>query len=370
MVTVVEDLDVRIDDNFVLLDDTRLRACRTWNRMTLEERDAARRTIEFLWTAITSKCERLNTIASEWLNEDGRSVLVYFNQAMRKRLNRYQEDKDELARRRDEEPELAQAYGEKIPAQYGDIQPADPALYTLLRQQVLPPNSLLRTDRRTGTPPNPRGEQLDRFRDASITGGMWRSRIIGRGGQGEASAHEFVDGDGNVIDRVVQKDSLFSNYRDLSAGFHDPQKWHGDTTISPSAGNCVPMEAHTQCLMGEVPLSESDNTVRLLAAPEVWYDRPHAFRLYMEFAPHGDVKELIKLHAEHREPVPEMFLWLVFRALLRNALIMEQGGIQTKRNPWSQIVHCDLKAENLFLGPPNEDYYPHYPTPKYVQHII
>lgn len=170
--------------------------------------------------------------------------------------------------------------------------------------------------------------------------------------------YEFTDNTGNVTTRVVRKDTAS---RETENWFRDPRDWHGDTSKATFRNECVPMEYHTQQIVSSAP--SSTNTVKFLGPPQVvWSERK--YRLYTQFEPDGDASDLIRKHDDHEEPVPELFLWMVFQALLNSALIMKQGGILAPAKSWSQIVHCDIKAANVFLGLPDPYFFPQYPKPK------
>lgn len=361
LVDQIQLYDTTIDNNVNQIKVDRDAICRVWNRSSQQEQDAARTRYDGLWDTVVRDMQAVLVVMDGMKTNLANAGLVYSVQALQNALTRYRNDQQYLDGVRADEPELQQAYGNKIKARDDQIPALDQATYQLCQQQVLLPHCTLRSNFRASPISKPGSADLAPFGDSTIAGASWRYRDIGVGGQGTACLYDFVDNAGTIINRIVIKDSLNQNIADFS----DFRLWHGDTTTSPAAGNCVPMEAHTLCLMNEVSGSESTNTVRLLAAPQVFTDpNQPGYRLHMEYAPHGDVGKLLKLHAANREPVPVMFLWLVFRALLRNALIMEQGGIATKRNPWNEIVYSDFKSENLFLGARDSDYYPHYPTPK------
>lgn len=102
--------------------------------------------------------------------------------------------------------------------------------------------------------------------------------------------------------------------------------------------------------------------------------RNFKLRLYMEYCPHGDLKDLLCKHAkfdqansadmldDNDEPVPQVriplrALWSFFNDLAMAACIMERG-LNPTSDPedevprWIDIVHRDLKPSNIFLAAP------------------
>ncbi|RMY03057.1 hypothetical protein D0868_07657 [Hortaea werneckii] len=119
------------------------------------------------------------------------------------------------------------------------------------------------------------------------------------------------------------------------------------------------------------------------------------YRLYLEFAPHGDLYQFMTWYNDEKPSMrevstesekeiaavehfnslkafhnlreakelkwlPEPFVWACFESLAKAGLLMEQGSLD--ENPltrWDLIVHFDLKPSNVFLGvpcfPPEDD---------------
>ncbi|KAI7161700.1 hypothetical protein KC349_g2612 [Hortaea werneckii] len=124
------------------------------------------------------------------------------------------------------------------------------------------------------------------------------------------------------------------------------------------------------------------------------------YRLYLEFAPHGDLYQFmtwyndempvrreasgesedeiatleyhdsLKAFHDSREAnelkwLPEPFIWACFESLAKAGLLMEQGSLD--ENPltkWDLIVHFDLKPSNVFLGVPSAKSFTCYPQAK------
>lgn len=188
---------------------------------------------------------------------------------------------------------------------------------------------------------------------------VWQGASLGAGGMGTTRVFAQRNAANNVTSRLVIKDcdKLDENDR------RDRIYWYGDLTDEDWETTCVPMEYHTQKLVGDNP--ETKNVVKVYGPPFVNWDEG-IYRILMEFAPEGDLKQLINRHQDHQEPIPEKFIWMCFRGLVEACMVMKQGGLAQAANPWSEIVHRDLKPENVFLARPNPNYYSHWPTPQYV----
>jgi serine/threonine protein kinase len=102
------------------------------------------------------------------------------------------------------------------------------------------------------------------------------------------------------------------------------------------------------------------------------FDKYSMARIYMEFCPHGDLKNLLCNHAGYDtanrqfmlddhgvpiagDPIPRAVLWSFFEDLAEAACSMAYGYVLVDGNlapqeDWQIIIHRDLKPENVFLG--------------------
>lgn len=332
-------------------------ACENWDQKSALEQNESRKEVDAAWDEIETNAQELIDLLSIHIDSNDIQPLNNLNAGLKQRLQSIGVALAKVRAQRNRLGDLRQATGSKVKATPEHTSQMVGSLWSLCQKQILPPYSTDHSEFRIGS--DVAITELDTFRPVMVDGAMWTARQLGSGGQGVAAVFEYVK-DGTPINRVVRKET---NPRISFAKFNDPRYWQGDTTLDAFAGGCVPMEYHTQKLVSDVSGLDASNTVKLLAPPQVIYDQ-WKYRLYMEFAPHGDTDQLLKLHDKHGEPIPELFLWLVFQALLNNCMIMKQGGITEKKDPWSEIVYCDMKAENLFLGSADTGYYPQYPTPK------
>ncbi|CBX97204.1 hypothetical protein LEMA_P103350.1 [Plenodomus lingam JN3] len=107
---------------------------------------------------------------------------------------------------------------------------------------------------------------------------------------------------------------------------------------------------------------------------------PQLGYLYMEYAPYGDLSDLLKALNGYDDTaqLPEPFLWLVFRGLAEALLLMQTGRTILPTQPsrpinpilplegWNPIVNPDIKPRNVVLGKPRPDYYPGYKCAKMI----
>lgn len=110
-----------------------------------------------------------------------------------------------------------------------------------------------------------------------------------------------------------------------------------------------------------------------------------AAEMYMEYCPHGDMYDVIRGRYKAAKQgnrlrlgntyndfsplidlVPEPFIWSTFLSLVTAGILMERGSLdkRTADPSWDCIVHRDIKAENVFVGPVGDDPFPVYPQAK------
>lgn len=139
----------------------------------------------------------------------------------------------------------------------------------------------------------------------------------------------------------------------------DPRSWRGDLG---GEGRILPQEYVAQRLMSH---EDAQYVIKNVAAYR-YTEETRIARIYMEYAPHGDLHDLLKLHQQAQRRVTEPFLWVVFRALIESAFIMKYGSLDKKSKPkdWLEIVHRDLKPSNILLSTNDSGHFNMYPRPK------
>ncbi|KAF2657262.1 kinase-like protein [Lophiostoma macrostomum CBS 122681] len=103
--------------------------------------------------------------------------------------------------------------------------------------------------------------------------------------------------------------------------------------------------------------------------------------IYMDYAPFGDLNELIEKYQRLQKQMPEVFIWLVFRGLAEALFLLLTGdvvdrvalsGHPSKRDlrryrvrNWDSMVHNDIKPMNVVLGNSTTKY-PAFKTAKLI----
>ncbi|KAL9086887.1 MAG: hypothetical protein Q9165_006893 [Trypethelium subeluteriae] len=192
-------------------------------------------------------------------------------------------------------------------------------------------------------------------------------QVLGRGGFGTVGAWARTD-EHNVIQEIIAvkdvplKESSAWTGNSPENEWNQPFIWYDKATRTPLETKLHEVVHHQHCR----------NITDLLG----WrrYIERGAFRLYLEFCPHGDLAEVLYSYYESPFFIPESFLWHLFLSLARACVTMDHVGArwQEPQNPrWTDdtdIVHLDLKPSNtiVFLGEPTGRGFLgyEYPTPK------
>ncbi|KXT05850.1 hypothetical protein AC578_1039 [Pseudocercospora eumusae] len=183
---------------------------------------------------------------------------------------------------------------------------------------------------------------------------------IGGRGSNRACPWYCVDDDDNVEDRRIVKDTYPIDPLD----WVDTTKWLGD----PRNGG-LPMEyvLHKRLLdtngsQHVVDVQGCRVFVRRLFYRFVmaYYDQKDARPcLVLSLVLHSDLgQDLMKRYAYCREMVPEPFLWRLLESLASACKAMQDGALDTVAVGWREIIHRDLKADNVFLSSEEGRLYP------------
>ncbi|KAI7120488.1 hypothetical protein KC337_g13852 [Hortaea werneckii] len=219
--------------------------------------------------------------------------------------------------------------------------------------------------------------------------GGWR---FASGGEFAAAPELWLkrDSAGLVIDRIVVKDSDFSNNRELwsSAG----AIWTEDVR-DPKSQALIPAEV---AALYNLRSRKGSETVIEARGWRV-FPTQLTIRLYTTYCPFGDLKQYISWYSDNfpddedpafdglddeafnevvrdfhrtrdelaRHWLPEPFLWHVFESLAIAGLLMERGELDPGPiSFWEQILHLDYKCSNVFLDLPSHERYIGYPMPR------
>lgn len=122
--------------------------------------------------------------------------------------------------------------------------------------------------------PRARGSGVDR----SDLKGTWKFKgNIGKGGFGQVSCWDQVDGNNNVVDRLILKEAYAQSW-------DDPGWWLGDLNLRR------PKEHAFQKYLSDLPDSSCIAKVRTYGI----YENIRMYRLYLEYCRHGDLWQMLR----------------------------------------------------------------------------
>ncbi|KAK4542830.1 hypothetical protein LTR36_006206 [Oleoguttula mirabilis] len=192
--------------------------------------------------------------------------------------------------------------------------------------------------------------------------GAW---MIPGGGMSMTGLWVQIDEQGYVEDRIVRKDTFLDQDQWGSAAWID-----GDLR---DPGNRWPFEIACHSAVHRIKARASGNIgVPRLIARHV-DDTDTMYKMYLEWCPFGDMSDLISAYRQapkvnNLQPhIPEPVLWYLFRCLAEVGLAMEQGHTSLDDGPrgdWWQIVHRDIKPNNVFFAAKTAGHFDDYLTPK------
>jgi len=86
-------------------------------------------------------------------------------------------------------------------------------------------------------------------------------------------------------------------------------------------------------------------------------------RIFLEYCPGGDVGRFLSGYGESPlEPLEEVDVWALFYCMALGVVVMARGTEDLKAEEWDgvekfgELVHFDLKPDNVFLGAKNRDH--------------
>lgn len=191
---------------------------------------------------------------------------------------------------------------------------------------------------------------------------------------------------GRITDRVVIKDDWFTS---RLPQWTDPAWWYGDANDPLRK---TPPEAH---IMDRLNGTGSRNILNMrawnLALDKLMYRvssilykmfvhvsrtslsvtrdvvscRLLISQIYLEYCPFGDGIDLmawyVRLNLNRRnvpgagpQHIPEPVIWHIFDSLANAGLVIEQGAVENPPQRWAEIIHMDMKPDNIMVSEESE----------------
>ncbi|CAK1365128.1 hypothetical protein CB0940_08743 [Cercospora beticola] len=194
--------------------------------------------------------------------------------------------------------------------------------------------------------------------------GLWCYKgELGAGAYGTATLWVQLDAQARHINRQVLKDTYLIDGRWNHAAY-----WAGNI----DSRKPVEFEIVTQLKA----LPGSENIVEYYETTV--YAEKTMYRIYMEYAEHGTLQDLMEAHREAQElqtaegtavnwRISPRLLWCIFEGLASALCLAHQGRLpeNTHRRPKIvPVIHRDIKPANILLAAPHADVWPELPIVK------
>ncbi|KAI5361921.1 Putative serine/threonine-protein kinase, active [Septoria linicola] len=157
------------------------------------------------------------------------------------------------------------------------------------------------------------------------------------------------DEEGGLVDRYINKIEGRSKTDPSMAGY-----WRPD-----GQGSKFPLE---WWLQNKCWAKDRQNFVRI--RDYTYDDQLGNIHYKIEYCPFGDLFDYLDRYTAADLSIPEPMLWYIFHKLAEQCLIMQRGSHIAQTAAWLEIVHRDIKLDNIFIDVPTPGFFPAYPTPK------
>ncbi|KXS99124.1 hypothetical protein AC578_3534, partial [Pseudocercospora eumusae] len=190
-------------------------------------------------------------------------------------------------------------------------------------------------------------------RNVDLSGSWMGPMFLGAGSHGSASVWIKQDANGRISDRVTVKDTNNANPNYLN------------TTAVVQPPEFMPMEAVAMLKLMDLPGSSSVVNIRNWRS-KMFFQGSAGYRIYMEFCSGGDLwTQFRDFWPSSQTFMPEPYLWAIFDSLVTAGLLMEGDHLRdAARTLWDQIVHGDMKPDNVFLSENNSATFRGFPLAK------
>ena len=180
--------------------------------------------------------------------------------------------------------------------------------------------------------------------------GNWQgAKFLAAGSYGAVGLWCKIDGNGNVIDRMVVKDNAAVSRR----AWRDPKNCRDRLSREIAVGRRI--ESRRAKEPEACQYINRQRGYRLLMSKR-------RFRLYADFASGGDLyTAVIPYHqrwqtvegerVDSEEHIPEAFIWYIIKALATAILLLQQGTTQGDEAiaDWKPIMHLDMQPANILI---------------------
>ncbi|KAF2765621.1 kinase-like protein [Teratosphaeria nubilosa] len=186
---------------------------------------------------------------------------------------------------------------------------------------------------------------------------------LGQGNLGHAGLWAKYDTNGRKTEAVVVKETYLSE-----------SDWNGEWFWQGNPVDRMPREVYIHQKLSSCPSACNIVTFRGHSI----HESHRMYRIYMEYCRHGDLEQVIRLHASLNQVkavdgsplpqevthIPELALFGIFEQLLAGASFIKGGRRGPPASAWETILHGDIKPENISLGERDGNTYRFLPQPK------